>query len=619
MKLSIEQKNAINHINGPALVLAVPGAGKTTVLVYRTYNLIYNHNVDPSRILSITFSKASAKDMKARFDELGSENFISSKVSFSTIHSFCFELLREYAFMKNTKYTLIENSKSEINKYNLIKSIYFNINKEYITDDKLEALFNSISYVKNMMISMDSYISKERPNISNLSQIYASYENYKKQNNMIDFDDMLTISYEVLKKDNYLLEKYRNKYDFIQVDEGQDTSRIQIEIIRILSSPKNNLVIVADDDQSIYGFRGAYPEGLLNFKNLYGDGKMFFMERNYRSTKNIVSISNKFIKTNKNRYKKNILTDNDYLEPISIVKLKDKRDQYKFIQEDLKDKDLGNTAILYRNNLSSIGIIETLDKLKIPFYMGDRKNTFFTHWVVKDILEILSFANNTSDLNLYENFYYKIKGYISKRHIQYIKSLDNNINVFDRISQYPGINDFYKKKLKELKLDFKKISKLKPKKSIEYIENQLEYNLYLKEKTVKLDSYNNLNSILYYLKLIGEDSENLNEFISRLKSIQYLCRNSKNNKGSLTLSTIHSAKGLEFDNVYILDLVDGEFPNNSSIESFQKGEEALLEEERRLFYVGMTRAKKHLTLITMKSINGKAVSNSRFLYELEKN
>lgn len=617
MKLSQEQKNAICHIKGPALILAVPGAGKTTVLVHRTYNLIYNHKVNPSRILSITFSKSSARDMKARFDQVVPRDFISNRVSFSTIHSFCFELLREYAFINKIKYQLIEDSKLEINKYNLIKKIYLEVNKEYITEDKLESIFNSISYIKNMMISVEEYLKSENPNIPNLPKIYATYENYKEKNRMIDFDDMLTLSWNILKNDSYLLNKYREKYDFIQVDEGQDTSKVQMEIIKLLSAPKNNVLIVADDDQSIYGFRGAYPEGLLNFNTMYKDGKIFFMEKNYRSTKNIVSISNKFIKTNKKRYEKNILTDNDYLEPINIIKLKNKEDQYEYLMEKLKDRDLPNAAILYRNNLSSIGIINALEKKKILFYMGDKKIRFFSHWLVYDILQIMTFANNTSDLSLYENFYYKIKGYISKKHINYAKTLNKDQGVFERIGQYPGINDFYKKNLRELKFDFKKLSKLKPREAILYIENNLQYQDYLKENSIKTDSYDNLNNILYYMKLIGDSCQDLNDFINRLKSIDYLCKNSNNNNKSLTLSTIHSSKGLEFDKVYIIDLIEGEFPNNSSIESFNKGEADLLEEERRLFYVGMTRAKNHLTLLTTKNINGKSVENSRFIKELE--
>lgn len=619
MKLSLEQKNAINHISGPALILAVPGAGKTTVLVHRTYNLIANHNINPENILSITFSKASSIDMKKRFNTLFPQA-ASYNVHFSTIHSFCYGLIREYAYINRINYRLIEDNKRQLNKYNLLKKIYLDINKTYITEEKLENLLNAIGYIKNKMLTADQYLQDNKIDIDNFKIIYNSYENYKKKYNLLDFDDMLTISLEILKNSKILLEKYRNRYKFIQVDEGQDTSKIQMEIIRLLALPENNLIIVADDDQSIYGFRGAYPKALLDFNKDYINGKIFFMEENYRSSKNIVSVSNKFIKSNTLRYKKEIKTHNPYLEPVNIIKVKSITDQYEYLIEDLKNKDLSKSCILYRNNLSSIGIIEFLIRNNISFYTRDKKLRFFNHWLIKDIVDFLILAKDTSNMDIYENIYYKIKGYISKNQINYAKTLDANKCVFERIGEYPGINEFYKRNLRELKLDFKKISNMKPREAIFYIEYHLEYDIYLKENSIKFGyTYDNLSTMLYYLKLIGENCENLEEFTHRLNHIQFLCSNSTKNTNTITLSTIHSSKGLEFENIYMIDLIDGEFPNTSSIEDFDLGNIENLEEERRLFYVGITRAKKHLTLIAPNNINGNEFLPSRFLNELEKN
>lgn len=617
MKLSLEQEKAINHIKGPALVLAVPGAGKTTVLINRVMNLISKFGVSPQRILSITFSKASALDMKNRFIRTFPE-FNADLVNFSTIHSFCYGLIRDYSCMYNIKYRLLEDEKNALNKYNLLKQIYLDINKEYITEEKLESLLNSIGYIKNMMISPEEYKKNNKIDVSNFIEIYKTYEAYKRKYNLLDFDDMLTISLEILSKNRFLLNKYRNKYDFYQLDEGQDTSKIQLSIIKMLASPNNNLFIVADDDQSIYGFRGAFPKALLEFNKEYKNGKLYFMERNYRSTKNIVSICNTFIKANKLRYNKEITTDNDYFEPINIVKVKTIDDQYKFILEDLKKRNLANSCVLYRNNLSSIGLMELFEKNNISFYMRDTKLRFFNHWMLQDILNFMNFSQDTSNMELYENIYYKMKGYIAKKHILYAKSLNQITSIFDRIMEYPGLNDFYKKTLRELKLDFKKLSKLKPYEAILYIENDLEYNSYLKENSMKFGyTYENLMNILFYLKLIAKSTTNISDFVGRLKHLQHLSVNSRINKNTITLSTIHSAKGLEFENVYIIDLIDGEFPNISSIESYEKGNIELLEEERRLFYVGMTRAKKHLTLITTKYISDKLLEPSRFLIELQ--
>lgn len=617
MKLSLEQENAINHIYGPALVLAVPGAGKTTVLIHRTYNLIKEHGVNPDRILSITFSKASSIDMKSRF-----QNFFpdipAEKVRFSTIHAFCFSLIREYSYESRITYRLIEDEKNPLNKYSLLKKIYFDLNNEYITEEKQDSLLNYIGYIKNMMITPEEFKRENKMDIDKFLDIFRLYEEYKRKNNFIDFDDMLTISLEILNKNKYLLDKYRNKYDFYQVDEGQDTSKIQLEIIKLLAKPKNNLFIVADDDQSIYGFRGAFPEGLLKFNRDFSNSKLYFMEKNYRSTKNIVSICNKFIKANSERYNKEISTENDFLEPINIVKVKDISDQYKILLKELINKDLSQCCILYRNNLSSIGLIEILERNNIPFYMRDTKLRFFNHWLLQDLINFMIFANDTTNMDIYENIYYKLKGYISKKHINFAKSKDCSISVFDRIMEYPGLSEFYKRTLRELKLDFRKISRMKPHDSIEYIEKNMEYNAYLKENSMKFGyTYDTIKTILFYTKLIAKKCDNLTEFLGRLKQLKHLSLNSKDNTSSLTLSTIHSAKGLEFDNVYIIDLVDGDFPSISSIESIEQGNLKPIEEERRLFYVGMTRARNHLTLMTSKSIGDKSLSPSRFLDELE--
>ncbi len=619
MNLSKEQMKAMQHIKGPALVLAVPGAGKTTVLIHRTANLILNYKVHPDRILSITFSRASARDMKDRFNSLyGDISHIP--VHFSTIHSFSYSVIREYAYKNRIKYTLIEDNKKNLNKYNILKNIYFSINNEYITDEKLETIINSIGYIKNMLITPEKFLSQYKINISNFKQIYRSYESYKRNNNLLDFDDMLTLAIEILNKDNHLLNKYRNRFQYIQVDEGQDTSKAQMEIIKIISHPKNNLFIVADDDQSIYGFRGAYPKGLFEFSKIYKNGKVFYMEQNYRSTKNIVNISNKFIKQNSLRYNKNIFTENDYLEPINIVKVNTVEEQYKYLLNDINShKDYANSAILYRNNISAIGIIEYLDRDDLPFYMRDNKMNFFNHWIINDILCFFKLAQNPTDIKAFESIYFKMKGFISKKQLNYIKTLNYNQSIFDRLLNCPGINSFYKENFLELKMDFKKLSKLPPYEGISYIEKNLKYKDYLKESCIKSKyTIDTLMTMLYFLKIIASKVENLNELTGRIRYLEYITNKSTENKNGITLSTVHSAKGLEFERVYIVDLVDGDFPSTTSIDNFLKGNIESLEEERRLFYVGMTRAKKHLSLITINNRNGKEVRPSRFITELEK-
>lgn len=618
MNLSNEQKKAISHVKGPALVLAVPGAGKTTVLIHRTANLILNHNIAPENILSITFSKASARDMKERFNKLYGD-IVKAPVHFSTIHSFSFSLVREYAYKNNIRYTLIEDANKQPNKIDLIKKIYFSINKDYITEEKLETLINSIGYIKNMLITPEEFLADNKIDIKNFREIFNIYENYKKKNGLIDFDDMLTLTLDILKKDRYLLDKYRNKYKYIQVDEGQDTSKVQMEIIKILAHPKNNLFIVADDDQSIYSFRGAYPKALFEFNRIYKNSKIFFMEHNYRSSQNIVKVCNKFIKKNTLRYNKNIITANPFFEPINIVRVTKAEDQYDFLIKELnKHNDYANTAILYRNNISSVGLIEYLERNNIPFYMRDIKVKFFSHWIVKDIMDFFALAEDPTDIVAFENIYFKMNGFISKKQVSYIKSLDSNSSVFNRLLNIPGITEFYRKNFLDLKLNFKKLSKMNPYEGIYYIQNILGYEDYLKENCMKFNhTFDSLKTIINCIKLIASNVKDICELIERLKYLEYLTNQSKNIKKGVTLSTIHSAKGLEFDRVYIIDLIEGDFPTISSIDSFNKGDVEALEEERRLFYVGMTRAKKYLTLITIENKNQPKVKPSRFIMELE--
>lgn len=618
MNLSKEQKKAVFHLDGPALVLAVPGAGKTTVLIHRTANLILNHNVGPESILSITFSKASARDMEDRFKKLYGD-ISPVPVRFSTIHSFSYSLIREYAYKNRIRYTLLEDENKDLNKFNLLKKIYFSINKDYITEEKLESLLNSIGYIKNMLISPEDFLTNNKIEIKNFEDIFTIYENYKKSNNLLDFDDMLTLALDILKKDKHLLEKYRNRYEYIQVDEGQDTSKVQLEIIKTLAHPKNNLFIVADDDQSIYSFRGAYPKGLLEFNKIYRDGKLFYMERNYRSSKNIVSVCNKFIRKNKLRYNKNIFTENPFYEPISIVKVNSILDQYEYLIEELKKHgDYKNTAILYRNNISAVGIVEYLERSNIPFYIKDIKLKFFSHWLVQDIVDFILLAQDTSRIESFENIYFKMNGFISKAQLNYAKSKKGYESIFDCLLNMPGINEFYRKNFLDLKLNFKKLSKMKPLEGIAHIEKNLGYEDYLKENSIKFGyTVDSLKSLLTYLKIIARPLNSIDELLIRLKYLDHtLCQSKKAKKG-VTLSTIHSAKGLEFDRVFMVDLIDGEFPTTNSIDEFKRGKFEQLEEERRLFYVGMTRAKKHLFLISLDYKNEKKVKPSMFLTELE--
>lgn len=620
INLNNQQQRAVEHKNGPAIVLAVPGAGKTTVLICRTANLILNYNVPPEKILSITFSKASARDMKKRFTDVFGD-VVKGNIVFSTIHSFAFNVIREYAYQKRIKYKLIEGSESEFNKIRILKGIHHRINGTYINDDKLEELQGTIGYLKNTMIDIEDTHKYTMPQIRNFKEICRQYEDFKRSKNLIDFDDMLTLTFQILQSNPSILAKYRNTYPYIQVDEGQDTSRMQNQIISLLVHPNNNLFIVADDDQSIYGFRGASPEDLLNFEDKYINAKRFYMEENYRSTKNIVDVSNSFIKRNTARFDKNLFTENKPKRPVTIVKVNNELDQYRYIIKEIqKLKSYRDTAILFRNNISSIALAESLNRHGIPFYIRDSKLGFFNHWVVNDITSFLKLSLDTYDIQSFENIYYKMKGYISKDALKHVKIHKDSKDVFTSLLGFPGFKQFQLRNITGLQKDFKALKKKNPLSAINFIEKELEYGKYLKDRGKGSGySYEGTKMILSILKSISIETSTSMEFLARLNALQELIIDSKDNryKNAVTLTTIHSSKGLEFKHVYMVDLVDGEFPSMSSIDSYDMGQPLPLEEERRLFYVGMTRSKEVLDLITIKEKNNERIFHSRFISELE--
>ncbi|MDF2548359.1 MAG: hypothetical protein K0R93_3257 [Anaerosolibacter sp.] len=615
VNLNEQQKSAVLHKDGPAIVLAVPGAGKTTMLICRTAYLILYHKVKPEQILSITFSKASAKDMSKRFNSLfGSA--VKGTVPFSTIHGFAYKLIREHGRKHQIQYTLIEGDQVARNKTVLLKQLFHQISGDYISDDQLEELISTISYIKNSLTPLKAYCEEHR-DIDHLYEIYTQYENYKRKHHFLDFDDMLTLTLEILEKDTALLQYYRQQYPYIQVDEAQDTSRVQHEIIRLLAGSQCNLFMVADDDQSIYGFRGACPEMLLCFQDTYPGAKSFFMEQNYRCPNDIVKISDAFIQTNQARYPKKLFSNREDRRGMQIIHLRDEQDQLNYLINQLSDRDdLSNAAILYRNNLSAISLADKLDRHGIPFYIRDSKNLFFRHWVVQDVLSFLRLSLDFGDFESLERIYYKMNGYIPKTAIQYSKA-SHYASVFDRLLNFPEFRSYQRDNIHRISLNFTELSTLSPKDAFDFIAYTLNYRAYL-ESHSKKNSLDGIDLILSQLKTIALGTDTIQEFLSRFDDLQRVLEDCQYNRytNAVVLSTIHSAKGLEFDRVLMVDLFEQHFPGKSSLEQARKGDLSLLEEERRLFYVGMTRAKESLGLLVVKLKNGELMKVSRFVEEV---
>ena len=612
MKFTSQQVDAIKHFEGPALILAVPGSGKTTVLLNRILNLIKNHNIDSSEIISITFSKSQGIDMEKRF--LAQNPEFRGKITFKTIHAFCYEIVRNYMKLKNIKKTLIEGN-NEFNRILILKRVYYQKNYKKLSDEEINDFFSIYDYTKNKMYDFEGYLRKNHfiSNRSLMLKLYNLYDEIKIQNNFMDFNDLLILANEYISTDKKLLKALKNRYKFFQIDEGQDTSTLQFEIIRKIVFPENNVFIVADDDQSIYSFRGASPENLLNFKNIYPNSKIFFMDKNFRSTKNIIKISNKIIQGNKIRYEKYSKHTTEENSQIMLFKVKNSTIQARELVKRIFEINPNETiGVLYRNNISSLYVAEMLKNNDIDFFVKENKFDFYSNRILNDVKNILLFSEDTTDLEVFKRIYFKLNAYIKKDFITKLEYKPYNQCVLESLLDLDELKDFYLNKFTSLRNDFKRLKRMKMEDKIDCILYELGYGDYLDN----FNEFSNLNYNLIFdlIKYLSKDLKTFDEFIEKLDNLKELLKNASSSKSNISISTIHSAKGLEYDNVFIIDLIDGEFPQKSILNSF---DEKLLEEERRLFYVAMTRARKRLFLYTIKERNNLPVEPSIFYNELK--
>ncbi|MDO4594524.1 MAG: ATP-dependent helicase [Tissierellia bacterium] len=591
MKFTKSQLDAINHKKGPALVLAVPGAGKTTVLLERIRQL--SKTIDPKHVLSITFSKSQADDMRKRFKD--------KNVNFMTIHALCYLIIR-YKLKKENKQLRLLEDENNYNKYHLLRDIYKKINNKAIPKEENDAFFTAISLMKNSMLDVD-YL--DNINVKNIKNIFYQYESFKKENHYFDFDDMQIIAYNFLQTDQNLLKRLKRQYKYVQIDEGQDTSLLQFKIIEKLIYPENNLMIVADDDQSIYSFRGANPDYLLNLKKVYPNVKVIYLNENHRSQKNIVNLADTFIRQNKKRYIKEVRSVNDKKGKIKAKYTKNNLSEYEYI---IKNIDSNSTnAIIYRNNISAISLMNFLYNKNIKFSVINSKLDFFESKILKDVIDIINFSEDQKDLELFEKIYYKIDAYIKKEWIDYLKFKPKNMNIFDFLSDKLNLNDFYIELFDKKKKEFYHIKKLSLAKKISFIANHLGYSNYIYSVSHKYKQII-VNKDIYFetLEYFCKDLNDLNELYDKISIFKKLLNNKVNT--NISLSTIHGVKGLEFDQVFVIDLVENEFPISHS----DKNQIDLIEEERRIFYVAVTRAKNKLHLITLKSRNNIKCEKSQF-------
>ena len=615
-----QQLQAIETIDGPVLLLAVPGAGKTTVMVSRIASMIYEHGIAPSSILTITFSKAGARDMRRRYEGLFGQLEKETPL-FCTIHSFCYQVVGSYCQATGgVAPRLIEARERSM----ALREIYQCINQEFLSEDLEEELVSNLSFIKNAMLRQEDVEQNEKQpaekrvletQIKNLWSIYKAYSNFKRDNGLMDFDDMLSYTLTILKKYPQILEYYQDRYPYLCVDEAQDTSKLQHAVIGLLAQKSQNLFLVGDEDQSIYRFRGACPENLLEFPKQYPKAKLLKMEENFRSTGEIVEHTNRFISFNKQRYPKNMFTHNERGGPIEVKKLHDFADQYHAAIEAYLAEP-GTTAFIYRNNLSAVPIADILDRNDVDFYIKEHKARLKNNYVVSDVLAFFSLSFDPKDFAAFSRIFYKTSSCLKRNMLSRIPQgpLMEGESYFDRMVTLCDENQ-NTGKIRYISMMVEQLHKMEPVKAMECILYQIGYLGYLEFTSGA--GYSMQAQKLNILMSLASRVSTVEQFLDRIDELdEIVVQHAQRPQARLTLTTAHSAKGLEFDTVVLLDCMDDIFPAHSAVEKWKLGMEEEMEEEARLFYVACTRARKRLVLPYANfSANTPAVP-SRFLSRL---
>ena len=586
------------------MVLAGPGSGKTFVITHRIKYLIEGPGINPAHILVVTFSRAAAKEMKDRFEKLCSK----SLVTFGTFHSVFFNLLKTaYGFSS-------EQIASDELRYTLIKEL---IKRNAIENEDINTLagnlLNEIALVKQDNISIKNYYSNSISS-DTFKKIYIDYESELEARGKLDFEDMLSLTYELLSERNDILKAVQNRYRYILVDEFQDINFLQYNIIKLIAGEKQNITVVGDDDQSIYRFRGARPEIMLGFERDFRNVKKVFLDINFRSSTQIVNASTKLISFNSKRFPKNFKAKNGDGAPVSLIEFKNPFLEVNSIIKDIKDyiksgQDINSIAVLYRTNLSPRLLIERLMRNNIPFTIRDAIPNLFDHWVAKDIISYIKLAINMGDKSDLLRISNKPNRYISR------DSLSSSRANIETLFDYYDDKSYMIKRIVELREHLRTIKNLKPATALRYIRNVVGYDEYIEEycdmNGVESDD---CYSILGDLENSAAEYNNFNDWFVHMDEykdelIEARKKSNENDKG-VRLMTFHSSKGLEFDIVYIIDVNEGSVPYKKA-----KGVDEI-EEERRMFYVAMTRARKKLFICYCVENFGKSIGKSDFVIEL---
>lgn len=612
VKLNQQQKEAVQSTKGPVLLLAVPGSGKTTVLVTRLGYMIYCKNIPPERILTVTYTVAATKDMSERFAVRFGED-MAKRLEFRTINGICAMIIQYYGRrIGKTPFELVKDEKATTG---MLIRICQDHGMGYPTESDLKNVRTLITYIKNMMLNEEELQKLEEESDIRIAGIYREYCRQMREQKLMDYDDQMLYAYNILRKDPGVLAYFQNRYPYICVDEAQDTSKIQHAIIALLVAGTGNLFMVGDEDQSIYGFRAAYPKALLSFEKKHSGAKVLLMEENFRSNAKIVEAADKFIQKNTLRHEKHMRAAREAGADIREISLKSRKAQYVYLMKAAQecttgmagmsgseehrgraDASVTETAVLYRDNECAIPLIDLLERKNIPYRMRNADLSFFTHRTVLDVQNIIRFAMDPKDTELFMQIYYRLKLFFNKKDaLRYAQiSQEKDMEVLDAALKYGNLEKYQEDNIRNLKRQMVRILNMPGDEAVNQILTYMGYQDYLKKMGMNANK-------LETVKLIGSRVESPEKLLERLEELRTIIQEKVSDKDCpFILSTMHASKGLEYGTVYLLDVMDGILPEKvlANPRTASKEELETYEEERRLFYVGVTRAKNQLNVFT---------------------
>lgn len=592
--LNPQQLAAVQAVHGPVLLLAVPGSGKTTVLVTRLGYMVLCCDVPPAQILTMTYTVAATHEMRGRFAaRFGAE--LAGQMTFRTINGLSAVILQYYSRVYGRRQPELLTNEGDITR--MLTDIWQQVNREFPTESTLKELRTAITYIKNMALA-DEEIEGLETDLANLPELYRRYQAALKRAGQMDYDDQMVFALQILRAAPPVLAYFQQRYKYFCVDESQDTSKIQHEIIRLLAGRSLNLFMVGDEDQSIYGFRAAYPQALMDFEQVYPGAQVLLMEENYRSSEEIVAAANAFVARSRYRRPKTLRATQGAQCPIEIRRITRREEQIDWLFEEAR-RGSGETAVLFRNNESALPLVDLCERRGVPYRFKKADLTFFTHKIVLDAVDFLRFAYEPANGERFLRLYYKFGLALSRQRALAAcgASARTGRPILEELIRDSETKTRMRESLGDIYAAFKRIPQLNAADALDAVRHSCGYGAYLNQKGMDTGK-------LAILEMLAEQEPNALRLLDRLEELRMLiaAKADVNSDVPFVLSTIHSCKGLEYDRVVLLDAFDGVLPAKPEICCRTPEDTRQYEEDRRLFYVAMTRARHKLVLFDCKTM-----------------